>query len=66
MSQPLIAVFDLGKVLVDFDFSIAARKIAVRGKKSPTEVQALIEQSRFIVDYESGRLTRSGFYERVR
>jgi FMN phosphatase YigB (HAD superfamily) len=66
MSTPAMVVFDLGKVLVDFDFSIAARKIAVRGKKSPAEVQALIEQSRFIIDYESGRLTRSGFYERVR
>ena len=66
MNQPAIAVFDLGKVLVDFDFSIAARRIAARSRKSAAEVQGLIEQSRFIVDYESGRLTRAEFYERVR
>jgi FMN phosphatase YigB (HAD superfamily) len=66
MSTPAIVVFDLGKVLVDFDFSIAARRIAARSRKSPSEVQTLIEQSRFIIDYESGRLTRGEFYERVR
>ncbi len=66
MSRPAIVVFDLGKVLVDFDFSIAARRIAAQSRKSPHEVQVLIEQSRFIIDYESGRLTRGEFYERVR
>jgi FMN phosphatase YigB (HAD superfamily) len=65
MSRPAIVVFDLGKVLVDFDFSIAARQIAIHSRKSPDEVQALIERSRFIVDYESGRLTRKEFYECV-
>ncbi|MFZ0828390.1 MAG: HAD family phosphatase [Verrucomicrobiia bacterium] len=66
MSRPAIVVFDLGKVLVDFDFSIAARRIAAQSRKSPHEIQGLIEQSRFIIDYESGRLTRGEFYERVR
>ena len=66
MSRPAIAVFDLGKVLVDFDFSIAGRRIASQSRKTSEEVQVLIEQSRFIIDYESGRLTRGEFYERVR
>jgi len=61
-----IVVFDLGKVLVDFDYSIAARKIAARSGKSFTEIQVLIEQSRFVIEYETGRLTRQEFYERVR
>jgi putative hydrolase of the HAD superfamily len=61
-----IVAFDLGKVLLDFDYTGAARKIAARSRKSLEEVQALIEQSRFIVDYEAGRLTRREFYERVR
>ncbi len=65
--KPLkIVVFDLGKVLVDFDYSIAARKIATRSRKSLTEIQVLIEQSRFVIDYEIGRVTRREFYERVR
>ena len=66
MSRPAIVVFDLGKVLVDYDFSIAARRIAARSRKSPEEIRVLIEQSRFILDYESGRLTRGEFYEQVR
>ena len=66
MNRPAIAVFDLGKVLVDFDYSIAARRIAAQSRKSPEEIRVLIEQSSVITDYESGRLTRGEFYERVR
>ncbi|HTY89480.1 MAG TPA: HAD family phosphatase [Candidatus Acidoferrum sp.] len=60
-----VVVFDLGKVLVDFDYSIAARKIAAHSRKSLAEVKGLIEQSRFVVDYETGRITRREFFERV-
>jgi len=65
MNPPKIVVFDLGKVLVDFDYSIAARKIAARSSKSLPEIKVLIEQSRFIVDYETGGVTRREFYDRV-
>jgi len=61
-----VIVFDLGKVLVDFDYSIAARKIAARSQKSLAEIKVLIEQSRFVIDYETGQVTRREFYERVR
>jgi putative hydrolase of the HAD superfamily len=66
MKPQKIVVFDLGKVLVDFDYSIAARKIAAQSRKSLAEIQVLIAQSRFIVDYETGRVTRREFYDRVR
>jgi FMN phosphatase YigB (HAD superfamily) len=66
MNPPEIVVFDLGKVLVDFDYLIAARKIAAQSRKSLAEIRVLIEQSRFIIDYETGRVTRREFYERVR
>ncbi len=33
MIQSKVVVFDLGKVLVDFDYSIAARKVAARSTK---------------------------------
>ena len=66
MRSPSIVVFDLGKVLVDFDYSIAARKIAAQSRKSLAEIKVLIEQSRFVIDYETGRMTRREFYERVR
>jgi FMN phosphatase YigB (HAD superfamily) len=60
-----VVVFDLGKVLVDFDYSIAAQKIAARCRKSASEINAVIAQSRFIMDYESGRLTRTDFFKQV-
>ncbi len=65
MNSPVV-VFDLGKVLVDFDYSIAARRIAAQSQKPLAEIKVLIEQSRFIIDYETGRVTRQEFYERVR
>ena len=61
-----IIVFDLGKVLVDFDYSIAARRIAARCGKSLSVVADVIAQSRFIIDYEAGRLTRAEFFQFVR
>ncbi len=63
--QPAI-IFDLGKVLVDFDYSIAAQKIAARSTKPPEDLHAFLGSSTWLVDYESGRLTRETFYEAIR
>jgi len=65
MSHPSIVVFDLGKVLVDFDYSIATRKLAARCRKSLFEIAEVITQSRFIIDYEAGKLTRPEFFKQV-
>lgn len=59
-------IFDLGKVLVDFDYSIAARKIAARSHKAPKDLHAFLGSSPLLVEYESGRLTRQDFYEAIR
>jgi FMN phosphatase YigB (HAD superfamily) len=61
-----VFIFDLGKVLVDFDYSIAARKIAARSAKAPEDLHAFLGSSPLLVDYESGRLTREQFYRAVR
>jgi FMN phosphatase YigB (HAD superfamily) len=58
-------VFDLGKVLVDFDYSIAARKIAARSSKAPKDLHAFLGSSPLLVEYESGKLARRQFYEAV-
>jgi putative hydrolase of the HAD superfamily len=60
-----IVVFDLGKVLVDFDYSIAARRIAAHSDLPSAQVETLIGQSSLIVDYELGRLSRREFFKRV-
>jgi FMN phosphatase YigB (HAD superfamily) len=55
-------VFDLGKVLVDFDYGIAVRKIAARSRKFPAEVGALLLESSLLLRYETGQIDRSRFY----
>jgi HAD superfamily hydrolase (TIGR01509 family) len=58
-------VFDLGKVLVDFDYSIAARRIAARGKMSAEEVRHHIEGSPLLFRFETGRMTQEQFFAEV-
>ena len=66
MSRPSIIVFDLGKVLVDFDYSIAACKIAARSITSLDGVNSFISDSDLTVKYELGLITRREFFERAR
>lgn len=58
-------IFDLGKVLVDFDYTIAARKIAARSRKTPADLHAFLGSSPLLIQYESGLLTRQTFFEAV-
>jgi FMN phosphatase YigB (HAD superfamily) len=66
MIIPKAVVFDLGKVLVDFDYSIAARRIAARGKMTLQEIAAYINQSPLFFEYESGRVTTQQFFDEIR
>ena len=61
-----IVVFDLGKVLVDFDYSIAARRIAARCSRPPENLHAFLGSSPLLVQYETGTLTRQDFFEAMR
>jgi FMN phosphatase YigB (HAD superfamily) len=62
---PKAVVFDLGKVLVDFDYRIAAQALAARARVSPEEVSRLIDQSHLLVSYETGQLPTDVFYRQV-
>ncbi len=66
MTKPSIVVFDLGKVLVEFDYSIAGKRIAARGTLSADEVQKFLDHSPLLYRYETGLMTRQEFYEEVR
>ncbi len=66
MPTPCVAVFDLGKVLVDFDYAIAGRRIAARGKMTMAEIGQFIAQSNLFVQYELGALSTQQFYEEIR
>ncbi len=61
MNAPSVVVFDLGKVLVDFDYSIAARRIAARGSMTLRTIGEYINQSRLFVQYELGGVTTEQF-----
>ena len=61
-----VVVFDLGKVLVDFDYSIAARKVASRSTKSLPDLASLLSTSPAIIHYECGLISRQTFFEQVR
>jgi FMN phosphatase YigB (HAD superfamily) len=59
-------VFDLGKVLVDFDYSIAARRIAARCVQSPENLHAFLGSSPLLIQFETGLITRRDFFDQVR
>jgi FMN phosphatase YigB (HAD superfamily) len=66
MNSSKVIVFDLGKVLVDFDYLIAARKVAARSTKSLINLISLLSASPLIVQYECGLVTRQEFFEQIR
>jgi len=66
MTKPSIVVFDLGKVLVDFDYSIAGRRLAAKSKASPAEIQKFLDHSPLLYRYETGLMSRQEFYDEVR
>lgn len=65
MSAPKAVIFDLGKVLVDFDYSIAARRIAARGKITVVEIAQFINQASLFNRYESGAITTQQFFDEI-
>jgi HAD superfamily hydrolase (TIGR01509 family) len=60
-----IVVFDLGKVLVDFDYSIAAQKIAARSTKQLPDLRHFLGSSPVLARFESGLLTRQQFFGEI-
>jgi HAD superfamily hydrolase (TIGR01509 family) len=66
MNTPEVVVFDLGKVLVDFDYSIAARRIAARSTRPPSNLQHFIDHSPLLFRYETGLMTQEQFYSEIR
>ena len=63
---PSIAVFDLGKVLVDFDWNRGARRIAAHTTKSADELLKVFDDAAPLIEFETGRLTREQFSAEAR
>jgi FMN phosphatase YigB (HAD superfamily) len=64
ISSPAI-VFDLGKVLVDFDYRILVHRLAQRCGRTPREIATLVEQSPLLSAYESGQINTGAFFQQV-
>ncbi len=58
-------IFDLGKVLVDFDYGIAARKIAGQCKTTAEDIGRFIGATPLLLRYETGLLTDTEFYREI-
>ncbi len=63
--RPKTVLFDLGKVLVDFDWRLAAGQIAPRSKFNATELLERMLKSPLMAAYELGRLTTLEFFHEV-
>jgi glucose-1-phosphatase len=66
MPAPKVVVFDLGKVLVDFDYSIAGRQISSRCRSPLDPAQFFSEHSPLILRYELGLVATSELFEQMR
>ncbi|MBI3869935.1 MAG: HAD family phosphatase [Verrucomicrobia bacterium] len=65
VQAPKVVVFDLGKVLLDFDYSIACRRFAEKSRVSPEEAHHLLHNTTLLYNFETGQLTSRQFYERM-
>jgi glucose-1-phosphatase len=61
-NRPKVVLFDLGKVLVDFDWSIAARRMAPRCKFAPAELLDTMMKSPLLPCYERGQMSSREFF----
>jgi FMN phosphatase YigB (HAD superfamily) len=66
MTKPSVIVFDLGKVLVDFDYAIATRRIAARCKGPVDEVRLFTDHAPLVRRYELGLVTTQQFFDEIR
>jgi glucose-1-phosphatase len=67
MAQKIkVLLFDLGRVLVDFDHLRAARRICAFCDKSPQQIYDLFFESKATLDFEAGKITPEDFYLEVK
>lgn len=62
MTRPQAVVFDLGRVLLDFDYRIATNRLAQHCALSSDELRRLLDQSPLLHRYESGQLSNEQFF----
>jgi len=67
MSETIkVLLFDLGRVLVDFDHLRSAERIAAFCSKTPRQIYDLFFESGVTIDFEAGKITPQDFYLQVK
>ena len=65
LHPPEILVYDLGNVLVDFDWMIVIKRLAQKTGKTISDFQQLLTNPKLLYDYEAGEITTQEFFNRV-
>lgn len=65
MNPPQAVIFDLGKVLLDFDYGITVSRILERCRVGSAELRELIDQSPLHHRYEKGLISTDEFYREI-
>jgi FMN phosphatase YigB (HAD superfamily) len=60
-----VICFDLGKVIVDFDYGEVIQELLKRTPVPASEVTGFLSSNILINDYETGRISTAEFYQRV-
>jgi FMN phosphatase YigB (HAD superfamily) len=63
--KPEAVIFDLGKVLLDFDYRIVASKFEKRSRVSTEELRQLIDQSPLLYRFETGLVSTEEFFAEI-
>lgn len=63
MSKPSVVVFDLGKVLLDFDYGIMTRQLEPLCRAKGSELKQVIDQSPLLHQYETGLISTPELFE---
>jgi len=65
MNEPRAVIFDLGKVLLDFDYSLVAQRLAAPTGREAEQIRVLLDHSPLLFRLESGQMTTDAFYREV-
>ena len=64
--KPRAVVFDLGKVLLHFDWTRAAQKLATRSTVNASDMLTVLDYSHAVMEFELGKITDQQFFDHAR
>jgi len=65
MRKPSVVIFDLGKVMVDFEYAQAGAVIAAKSDLSCEEIRQVIDHTPLLCRYETGSISTREFFGEV-